>query len=332
MRVLYSKPLSAPAVSLPPGFELAAEEAALSGDFERRWRLGSDYLAKLYLAFTLWRKRRNYDAVVTGRYGEYFAVLQSLCVFGRKPHLLLDIEWAAGSSRRWKTGFSRWLRRRVIAGASKIQVFCRSEADNYARCFGVDKGKFAWLPYCAGARNGEAGPSSEYLFFGGINSRDYGVLFSAVDGLPVEVRIAVPPNRIEGRVLPGNVRLLGFVTPEEYWRQVAGCRIVVLSLEPNQLRCPGVVTYVRAMQMGKCVIVNEPVGAVDYITHGETGFLVPPSDAGALRAQIQAVLDHPELAARVGANASRAAALRYTPEVYLQGVRAMLEAVTGGQV
>jgi glycosyltransferase involved in cell wall biosynthesis len=336
MRALYSKPITTPAMEAIPGFELVAEEAALSAEFGRKWTHGSELLVRLYLAFTLLRRRRHFDVIVTGRYGEYFALLQALYPFGRKPHILLDIEWVAQSNNGWKPRLSRWMRKQAILGATKIQVFCRAEADNYARFFGTDKQNFVWIPYCAAplklaTQLPQTASTPAYLFCGGTHHRDYATLFSAVQNLPIEVRVAAPTRSFNGMVVPKNVTILGEVSPEEYWKQLAQSLIVVLSLEPDLLRFPGVITYVRAMQLGKCVVINESIGGADYVTHGETGVLVPPSDAAALRTEIQELLENPSLRVQLGANAYRAAAARFSPGVYREALQAILKSVLDKQ-
>jgi glycosyltransferase involved in cell wall biosynthesis len=324
MKVLFSIPTSAPSpssVHLPSSaqFTFIASEAALSTRWMRRvpWPGGlSEYLVRLSLAIHLIAARRKYDAVVTGRYGEYFALFQSLWPFGRKPLLLMDVEWySTPSGGRQRIG--AWLHRMVARGASRIQVFCRIEARNYSDHFEIPRDKFVWIPYC-GELHSEAESSVQgvYIFSGGSHHRDYATLFAAVSGLPIEVRIAAPPDAFKNLTAPENVRFVGHVSAQEYWRLVNGATLVALSLEPNLRRCPGVITYVKAMMRGKCVVVNEPNGAPDYIEHGRTGFIVAPSDHAGLRERIQALLSEPQRMATVGANARQASRERFGPATY----------------
>ncbi len=321
MKVLYSQPLTAPSRTPPPvGFEQLGNESELSAEFARHFswlRGGSERLLRVYLAVRLLASRRRFDAVVTGRYGEYFALLQSLLPFGRRPHLLLDVEWLDREGSKW---LSRWLRRRIVQGATKIQVFCHSEARDYALHFGVDATKFVWIPYCTEASAVHNVESGRYVFASGYHHRDYATLLAAVAGLPVEVRIAAPMSEFRFLEVPSNVKIMGLLAPHNYWRTLAECRFVVLSLHPNLLRRPGVITYVGAMRMGKCVVVNEPVGASSYIDHGESGFLVPPAAPKALRDQIWTLLTNPELVHAVGRKAERVAMERFTPAQYFDTI------------
>jgi glycosyltransferase involved in cell wall biosynthesis len=321
MKVLYSRPLTAPRHPVQPAeFYLMQDEAKLSADFSRRFpRLGrkAEILAGLSLAKSLTVLRRDFDVVVTGRYGEFFALAQSLWRWGRRPHLLLDVEWYSNPRQNWRARLNRWIHRRIVRGATQIQVFCQAEARNYARHFEVDESKFLWIPYCTDDISvPEPVEPANFIFTSGIHQRDYRTLLSAVNGLPVEVWIAAPPGEFENLEVPRNVKLLGPLSAVEYRRTVTAARFVVLSLQPDILRRPGVITYVQAMRMGKCVVVNDPDGASSYIDHGETGFLVKPADPNALRAQIEALLGDAATVRRVAGNSARVAEERFSGKQY----------------
>jgi glycosyltransferase involved in cell wall biosynthesis len=322
MKVLYSRPLTAPKIPLPPYFHHVEDESDLSWRFAQRFPGSgrySEHLAGLWLALTLLRLRRGFEVVVTGRYGEWFALLQSFVPFGRRPHLLLDIEWYESHSSAWRQKFNRWLHRRIVQSATRLQVFCHVEARNYARYFGVEESKFIWIPYCTDANPSAGVPSAEavFIFTSGVHQRDYSTLLKAVAGLPVELRIAAPRTEFRSLDVPANVTLLGELGADDYWNTLTSARFVVLSLHPETLRRPGIITYAGAMRMGKCVVVNDPAGAASYIRNGDTGFLAPASDAGALRQQICFLLDHPETVSAVGKNAQEAARALFSSAQYV---------------
>jgi glycosyltransferase involved in cell wall biosynthesis len=328
MKVLYSQPLTAPKQApLPVGFEQFGSESDLSSEFARRFpwlHASSERLLRVCLAVKLMASRERFDAVVTGRYGDFFALLQGLLPFGRRPHLLLDVEWLDREGSSTRKLLSRWFRRRVVQGTTRIKVFCHSEARDYARQFKVDATKFVWIPYCTEASAAPDVEPGDFIFASGYHHRDYATLLAAVAGLPVELRIAAPESEFRSIQVPSNVKVLGLLAAHHYWRTLAECRFVVLSLHPNILRRPGVITYVGAMRMGKCVVVNEPVGASSYIDHGQTGFLVPPAEPEALRDQILTLLTDPELAHAVGMKAERVAAERFTPAQYFEAIELAL--------
>jgi glycosyltransferase involved in cell wall biosynthesis len=330
MRVLYSRPLTAPKIQLPQNFHQVEDESDLSWRLAQRFPWAgrySEHLAGLRLALTLLGLRRGFDVVVTGRYGEWFALLQSFLPFGRRPHLLLDVEWYESHSSAWRRKFNRWLHRRIIQSANRVQVFCQVEAPNYAAYFGVKESKFVWIPYCTDANPAPAAPNADadFIFTSGVHQRDYQTLLTAVAGLPVELRIAAPLAEFRFLEVPANVKLLGEIPAGAYWNTLINARFLVLSLRPETLRRPGVITYVGAMRMGKCVVVNDPAGAASYIRNGETGFLVPPADPRILRDQICFLLDHPEVVNTVERNAEESARKLFSVAQYIIDVESAVQ-------
>lgn len=330
LRVLWSQPITAPLpAQIPAGWKTLWTERALSGRFTRAfsWLGGySEYLLRIYVALVLLWHRRHFDAIVTGRYGEFFALAQGLLPFGRRPLLLLDIEWWSAHRTDWRGRLNRRLHERMAAGAGAIQVFCRIEAGNYAARFGIPIEKFVWIPYCFSLPEfvGDGGEEL-FAFSGGLHHRDYRTLFAAIEGLPLELHVAAPRAHFANARVPGNVTILGRISADEYWRRLRLARLVVLSLESGVLRCPGVITYVAAMRMGKCVVVNEPLGAADYIEHGRTGFIVPANDTPLLRAQLASLLLDDRLRSEAGSAAATEAAVRFSPRAYFAAVESAVD-------
>ncbi len=56
----------------------------------------------------------------------------------------------------------------------------------------------------------------------------------------------------------------------------------------------------EAMASGRPVVCSDAGGPPDYVVDGETGWIVPPADPGAMALAIQRLLDSPELADRMG--------------------------------
>jgi glycosyltransferase involved in cell wall biosynthesis len=233
-----------------------------------------------------------------------YAALRGLLPGRRKPHLLLGVEWLHRHRRWWRKLISVWDHRLIARGAWKIQVFCESEAADYAAYYGIDRNKFVWIPYCTDVDDRSYFVSEgDYVFTGGTQDRDCETLFRAVQGLPIELQVAAREDRVTSERVPANVRLLGRLTKDEFWAALAQARVVVLSLDPEVMRRPGVITYVTAMRLGKCVIVNDPRGGRSYIADGKTGIIVPARDPGALRTALLRVLEDDALRQRLAASA-----------------------------
>jgi glycosyltransferase involved in cell wall biosynthesis len=326
MKVLVSRPLTLKKDCTFPGhYRVFADEQRLSHDYGLKYpRAVSEYVLRSRLAADLLGERGRVDAIVTGRYGEVFAALQGLLPLRRTPHLLLDVEWP----HRRRPGLRKWLsgvwHRAVARGAWKIQVFCEVEADNYAAYYGIDRDRFIWLPYCVDPDTNVAVVEEDFIFSGGTQHRDYATLFAAVDGMPMEVRIGAPRESVAGLKLPDNVTCLGRLPGPEFLTQMARARLVVLALEDGLLRYPGVITYVTALRLGKCVIVNDPHGARSYITNGETGVLVPSNDPQALAETIRTLWFDRDRRQAVASRAREHAARYFSLERYRSDVDALL--------
>ena len=72
------------------------------------------------------------------------------------------------------------------------------------------------------------------------------------------------------------------------------------------------IATIEAMAAAKPVVVTRSGGPEEIVTEGETGFLVPPSDADALATKVCEILRRPELGARLGGQARREVERRFT--------------------
>jgi alpha-maltose-1-phosphate synthase len=59
-------------------------------------------------------------------------------------------------------------------------------------------------------------------------------------------------------------------------------------------------TLLESMAVGTPVVCTKVGGMPEYVRDGETGFVVPPNDSGAMRAAIKRLLDEPVLAQSIG--------------------------------
>ncbi len=76
--------------------------------------------------------------------------------------------------------------------------------------------------------------------------------------------------------------------------------------------------------MGKPVIATATDGLREYVRDGETGVLVPPSDAQALRSAISRLAADPAMRRRLGANAREEAKRRFGVERYAEALATQL--------
>lgn len=145
-------------------------------------------------------------------------------------------------------------------------------------------------------------PDDGYLLFVGSLTHQKGIdtLLEAYAGLadapPLvlvgytlpETPTTFPPNVVVLKNWPHSAVMTA-------WRHsLAG---VVPSIWPDP--CPSVA--MEAMATGKPVIAANIGGLPDIVADGESGILVPPGDAVALRSAMSRLIDDPALAARMGA-------------------------------
>jgi D-inositol-3-phosphate glycosyltransferase len=83
------------------------------------------------------------------------------------------------------------------------------------------------------------------------------------------------------------------------------------------------------MACGVPVVASAVGGQIDSVVDGVTGVHVPPRDPEALAATLSALLDHPELRARLGAAGARRARERFAHERVAAATREVYAAVVG---
>jgi glycosyltransferase involved in cell wall biosynthesis len=325
--ILFSHPVTLH-FELPAseGSRCIGQEAVDVREFGLRFgpRLGELLLGIAY-AWRILRSTRSNKILVTGRCGQMYAALRGLLPRRPKPHVLLGVEWLHRHRRWWRRLISVWDHRLIARGVWKIQVFCESEIADYANYYGIDRNKFVWIPYCSDVGDQDyLACERDYVFTGGTQDRDYDTLFRAIDGLPVQLRVAAREDRVSAEHIPSNVLLQGRLSKDDFWSTLAGAKVVVLSLDPEVMRRPGVITYVTAMRLGKCVIVNDPRGARSYIADGKTGSIVPARDPGALRSALSRVLEDSSLRKRLGANARDYATRHFGVDRYVNDLATLL--------
>jgi rhamnosyl/mannosyltransferase len=106
-------------------------------------------------------------------------------------------------------------------------------------------------------------------------------------------------ERIAAQGLQDRVRLTGRIADEELFAYYAACDIFCLpSVAPSEAF--GLV-QLEAMSMARPVVSCALGTGVDWVNqHGETGLVVPPSDAAALAQAMQTLARDPALRARLG--------------------------------
>jgi glycosyltransferase involved in cell wall biosynthesis len=148
-------------------------------------------------------------------------------------------------------------------------------------------------------------PAGDYLLFVGALGRHKGVatLLEAYAGLD-----DAPPLLLIGSALgepswpasgpPPGVQVIHDAPHELVLEAWAHCS---LGIAPSLWAEPLGIVALEALALGKPLVASRIGGLTDIVAHEETGLLVPPGDATALRAALRRLLDDPALGARLGA-------------------------------
>ena len=156
-----------------------------------------------------------------------------------------------------------------------------------------------------------------------------GILHRRPGGAPLLVAAGIGELRepLEARAaelgVADRVRFVGKVPHDDVgWWMAAGDVFVLPSLSEG---LPTVVC--EAMNCGRPVVATAVDGTPEIVRDGETGLLVPPSDARALAGALARLVDDPVLAARMGARALEIGRERYTWEANARTMTRIYEAL-----
>jgi glycosyltransferase involved in cell wall biosynthesis len=140
---------------------------------------------------------------------------------------------------------------------------------------------------------GEEAEPPEILFAGRL-SREKGIV-ELVEAARGRTLVVAGDGPLRSQV-PG---ALGWVPPSDLASLYARAAVVAC---PSHREGFGL-ACAEAMAHGRAVVAADVGGLRDLVVDGETGLLVPPRDAGALRDALERLLADPELRRRLGANA-----------------------------
>lgn len=232
-----------------------------------------------------------------------------------RPHVVLGHHLTS----RIKPRILRWLRH---MGISRVVVHSTTQLRIAQESLGFAPGSVAFEPYYADARfwRPPSSNSGGLIVAAGREHRDYVTLTEAVAGLDVRTVIAagslyspLATCRVPA-VLPANVSV-GMRSPVELRDLYEDAAVVVVPLVPNDFQA-GVTTLLEAMAMGRPVVVTATQGQRDIVADGETGVVVPPGDAGALRDAIRRLLEDRDERRRLGRNARDAVLSQFDLPLY----------------
>ena len=278
-------------------------------------------------AWRLFRRRRDYDAVLTMESRTSLAYGLLCAATGRASkqimtEVFIDEPRPASWLWRWKTALFRLIARRGIG----VLVLSSAELETVAERFRLPKGKLRFIPLqCTIEQPRDESKEEGFVLSAGRSLRDYGTMIRAAAAIRAPVHILCGADAaLAGAALPANVTVRSETSRDEYLDALARCSVVALALQ-DTLRPTGQVVMLEAMGLGKPVVATRHAGTVDYIRNGENGFLVEPGDAEGLARAVQNLLDDPALRRRVGRKALADVMEKYSLEAH---AKARLQAIS----
>lgn len=160
-------------------------------------------------------------------------------------------------------------------------------------------------------------------------------LFQAVPGIVVKkpdvrfIIIGAGPRGDELEKLVSDLKISDYVKFLG-WRWDAWDLIEAMDIIAHpSIHEPFGIVYVESMALGRAVITTADSAAPEIIDDGETGMIVPPRNAEALKNAILLLLDNPERAAEMGREARRRAIERFNfPKMMREYERFYLESLS----
>jgi glycosyltransferase involved in cell wall biosynthesis len=163
---------------------------------------------------------------------------------------------------------------------------------------------------------------------GNDRHRDHGLLLAAVR----EAHGKLPKARLElvtssSCQIPAEMgRWRRSVTHPELRDLYRRARVVAMCTRPNN-HASGITAILEAMAMGKPVVATHTPGLEDYITHGETGVLVPNGDADAMARALVELLEDSDRCRELGTEARKRALSYFSTQALAQRLASVIRSV-----
>jgi Glycosyl transferases group 1 len=228
------------------------------------------------------------------------------------------------------SGLKRSISQFSMKDINRFVVPTRRELRLLTEWLDVPKERFKFVPYQVPEIPVIYEEEQEKPFIAAIGSafRDYPTLFEVVEKLNIPTILGSSARALEGLTLPKNVEAPLNIGRSDCLRlaQQARLNIIPLLIKP-EVAAAGVVTVVEAMRMGRVIIATHEYGMDDYITHGETGFLVKPGSVKDLLETVEMLWNDEELRNRIGENAKRYAQENFSDEAAGRSLATILDEV-----
>lgn len=231
-------------------------------------------------------------------------------------------------------GMRRRLSQVSLNNIDRFIVHTRREIDIYSEWLNLPRERFEFVHYQAPAIEVTYEEETESPFITALGSahRDFPSFFQAVEELDLPTVVASGKSALAGIPIPQQVQTPFGISRADCFRLAQQGRINVIPLLPKDgVTAAGQVTLVEAMHMGRPIIATRYYGVDDYITHGETGWLVEPNSPESLKQAIETLWNDAELRQRLGENAKRYAQENFSDPAAGRALGRILDEVAAGR-
>lgn len=207
-----------------------------------------------------------------------YVFLLSRILFTRREIIVINIMFNDGVD--FLTFIKRILFRMMLKNRRVHPTVTSSELPAiYKELFRIPDKHFFLLHDCYGRQKiyGDRPEEGDYVFCGGTNGRDWETLIKAADLLP-DIRFVVvgPQRNTLGDKIPGNIDYFFNIPYDDFQQMMLKCSILALPLDTEAPA--GLIVLFSAGLMHKPLVSTNNYTLREYVTSGETGFLIAMGD------------------------------------------------------
>lgn len=243
---------------------------------------------QLHQAIALWPKYRNADVIITAQDSVSLPFLLLKMLGLLRPKLVCISGSIVSALPKVKSKVFLKFIQKLFKNADAI--ICYSEAER-ATLQGFIGREVKYAPLGVDTYFFKETTNKHYnidvLAAGRDSFRDYSTLFSAVKGTPWKVVVACDQQNLVGLTPPANVKIISNATVQEMKKLYVTSRLVVIPMRPTT-RTQGLVVFMEAAAMGKCIIASNVEGlrtAYDFRKY-PLATLIAPQNPQALKLAI----------------------------------------------
>jgi glycosyltransferase involved in cell wall biosynthesis len=270
----------------------------------------------------LWLAFRRYDWL----FSRDPFVMATLSLFFPRPKLIYEVHHKFRSPRGQK--WQAWLMRRVgrvvsLTGSMAAQLQALGRAEIIIAHDGIRPERFAGPPPYEAARAALGISPGDFIacYAGRLHTMDMdkglellvkaapqvpGLRFLLVGGPAEDVEKLRALWEGEG-LHPADFMAQGSVPPSEVPRYLAAADVCLITSPQNEFFAheTSPMKLFEYMMAGRAIIASDLPSTREVVRHGQSAYLIPPSDSGALAAALNALRQNPDLRAALARQAQK---------------------------